>query len=179
MLSPQEQFTLFSERPLFLGKSKAVATNLEDSSLILEVEPIDTLEVDSQEILNPPIPIPVHEAPRKDDMMSNDTLLGFDEIRDQALEDAGEISEGARLLLIEDLRLRFQFPDEHVAYIDTWKIVGKKRQLMRRVLAHSPDVWGIKDAIDSCTEAEWRNTTVTFLDSLDDDLEVPDDVGER
>ncbi len=61
----------------------------------------------------------------------------IDEKVEWALQFAGELTPTAREQLRADTRLQFEFPDEYVAYRDTWTRRGKKRALARKVIAHS------------------------------------------
>ena len=107
------------------------------------------------------------------------TASSFDKVCQQAMRNAGKLSPAAQDRIREDLRLRFQYPDEYVAYIDRWKIQGKVRRLRREVLVHSPSLKAIQGAIAAVPAKDQPKVVVDYADDPDDGLELPHDLLDR
>jgi hypothetical protein len=103
----------------------------------------------------------------------------FEKVCEQALRNAGKVSPAARDRIREDLRLRFQFAGEYVAFIDRWKVQGKVRRLCREVLGHSPSLKAVQDAIAAAPAKDRPKVMVDFADDPDDGMEVPHDLLDR
>lgn len=58
-----------------------------------------------------------------------------------------KLSAAARQNLQANYELQYDYPDEYVVFLDDWVGEGRKRRLVRRVLAHEP-AEGIKKLSD-------------------------------
>ena len=110
---------------------------------------------------------------------SSSSVIEFDQLCDEALRDAGELSAAVRDRLVEDLRLRFEHPGEYVAYLDRYKTVNRLRRLQRRVLEHSRDLGEVQAAINRCTKRQRPHVMLEFVEPLGEELTVPHEMPYR
>jgi len=61
----------------------------------------------------------------------------WEEALQNLVREYGHLPPQAFARLREDVRLQFEYPDQYVAYIDSWQRTGSGRQLVRKVIAHS------------------------------------------
>ena len=100
--------------------------------------------------------------------------LSFEKVCQRALRNGGKLSPAAGDRIREDLRLRFEYAGEYVAYIDRWKYQGKVRRLCREVLAHSPFLKSIQDTIAAVADDDRPKVMVDYADDpYEDGVEVP------
>jgi hypothetical protein len=90
-----------------------------------------------------------------------------------SLSDVGEVSAAAKDRLIEDLRLRCEYPGEYVAYVDNYKTVNKLRRLNRRLVAHSTDLAEIQRSIQRHSQRERARVTLEYVEPLGEEFNVP------
>ncbi len=107
------------------------------------------------------------------------TSLSFAKVFQQAMRNSGNLLPAAQDRIREDLRLRFEYAGEYVAYIDRWKIHGKVRRLCREVLGHSPSLKAIQDAIAAVPAKDQPKVVVDYADDPDEGVELPHDVLDR
>jgi hypothetical protein len=105
--------------------------------------------------------------------------LDFHTLCEEALSAAGEITPAQRDRVIEDLRLRFKYANQYVAYVDRIETAGRTRKSARQLLAVSPDLRKIQEALAEYPENERGNVVVDFVDPLGGDLSVPLDSSQR
>ena len=104
------------------------------------------------------------------------TSVEFDQLCQEALEHAGDVSSAVKDRLIEDLRLRFEYPGQYVAYLDRYETVNKLRRLHRRLIAHSEDLGQVQAAILSHPKRERPNVALEFSEPLGEELRTPHDL---
>lgn len=100
----------------------------------------------------------------------------FDQLCREALEEAGDISSVVRDRLVEDLRLRFEYPGQYVAYLDRYHTVNKLRRLRRRLVAHSSDLGEVQAAILKHPKRERPYVALEFAEPLGESLSTPHDL---
>lgn len=101
--------------------------------------------------------------------------IEFEQLCRDALEQVGDASSAAKDRIIQDLRLRFEYPGQYVAYLDSYKTVNKLRRLQRRLIAHSADLGQIQAAIQSFRERERPNIALEYAEPLGEELSsLPD-----
>lgn len=103
----------------------------------------------------------------------------FEELCKLALASAGDVSAAGRNQIIEDLRLRFDYGDNYVAYVDRFPFFGKTRKLHRTIIAISRDLREIHQILAKCRGKDRRNVMVEFVDPIGDDLMVPHNLADR
>jgi len=104
------------------------------------------------------------------------TSVEFDQLCREALEQAGDVSCAVRDRMIADLRLRFDYPGEYVAYLDKYKMVSKLRRLDRRLLAHSSDLSEVQAAILSHPPQDRAKIALEYSEPLGEELSVMHDL---
>ena len=100
----------------------------------------------------------------------------FEQLCDEALRQAGDLSAAARDRVVEDLRLRFEFPGEYVAYLDKYGTVNRLRHLQRQLIAHSAAIADVQEAIQRYPDTECARIAIEFADPLGDDFRVAHDL---
>ena len=104
----------------------------------------------------------------------------FEQLCDQALAIAGDVSSAQRERIIADLRLRFEHPSEYAAYIDEYPVVvGNTRHLVRTVVAADPDLRVVHRALADLSKEAQQTAVIDFVDPLTGDLMVPHNLSER
>jgi hypothetical protein len=91
----------------------------------------------------------------------------FDDWCRLALERTDDTSAPARELIVEDLRLRFEYPDEYVAYIDRYSGKGSSRRLSREILGHSKDLTCLQAAVEACPDNDLARVVLLYAEPLD------------
>jgi len=104
------------------------------------------------------------------------TSVEFDHLCREALEQAGDISSAVRDRLVEDLRLRFEYPGQYVAYLDRFDTVNKLRRLRRRLIAHNADLGEVQAAILNHPPRERTKIALEFAEPLGEELSTPHDL---
>lgn len=105
--------------------------------------------------------------------------LAFKSACSQALKRAGELAPIGRDRIVADLRIRFDYRGEYVAYIDRFKIVERVRRLSREVLAHSRSLKELQHAVDGASERDQPNVIVAYVDEDDESVSLPYELAGR
>jgi hypothetical protein len=71
----------------------------------------------------------------------------------------GRPSEQQKELVREDVRLQLEHPGRYVAFIDSWKVVGDTRRLVREVIAASDSMVDVSLAVADVPNAQLRKVT--------------------
>ena len=100
----------------------------------------------------------------------------FDQLCHEALRQAGDVSSAVRDRVIADLRLRFEFPGQYVAYLDSYRTVNRLRRLQRRIIGHSTDLGQVQAAILRHPKRERAEIALEFAEPLGEALSVPHDL---
>lgn len=100
----------------------------------------------------------------------------FDELCEEALRDVGEASAATKDRLVEDLRLRFEYPSQYAAYLDRFETVGKIRRLDRKLVAHSSDLAEVQQAIDRLPKRDRAKVSLEYVEPLGDDFTLPHEI---
>jgi hypothetical protein len=95
----------------------------------------------------------------------------FEQICQEALRAAGEISAVQKDLILADLELRFEHPGEYVAYIDRYQIRDKIRRLTREVLGHSHNLSEVIDSFAHLANEKRTKVELQYLEPLSDDYQ--------
>jgi hypothetical protein len=100
-------------------------------------------------------------------------VVEFEQVCQEALQQAGDVSAAARDRVVEDLRLRFEYPGEYVAYLDSYRTINKLRRLQRRIIGHSLDLGKVQVAILSHPKRERPKIALEFAEPLGEGLTTP------
>lgn len=92
-----------------------------------------------------------------------ESSLDFETVCREVLNRAGEISAFDRDCIIEDLKLRFQYPNQYIAFIDGWRTVDGVRRLSRRVVAHSADLAELQEPIARLSQRDHSRLIIDFV----------------
>ena len=104
------------------------------------------------------------------------TSVEFADLCREALEQAGDVSSAVKDRLIEDLRLRFEYPGQYVAYLDRYETVSKLCRLRRRVIGHSADLGAVQAAILACPKSQRPNIALEYAEPLGGELHTSHDL---
>ena len=104
------------------------------------------------------------------------TSVEFDQLCREALEQAADVSSAVKDRVTEDLRLRFEYPGQYVAYLDRYETVNKLRRLHRRLIAHSADLGQVQSAILSHPKRERPDIALEYAEPLGEELSTPHDL---
>ncbi|HYT89661.1 MAG TPA: hypothetical protein VEL76_13220 [Gemmataceae bacterium] len=76
-----------------------------------------------------------------------------------------KLSAAARQNLEANYGLQYDYPDEYVVFRDDWEGAGRKRRLIRRVLAHGPpeDVKRLSDFVGALPSEEQLRVFFYFI----------------
>ena len=96
----------------------------------------------------------------------------FEQLCQDALREAGDISAVQRDSILADLQLRFEHPGQYVAYIDRYEVRNRVRHLSREVLAHGEDLSEVKAAFSHFDSERRAKVEVEYLDLLSDDFKT-------
>src|SRR5437867_7972942 len=78
----------------------------------------------------------------------------FNDILEEAMNLGKDRDPEAQALLKENVRLQCIYPEQYVAYIDSWSVLGNVRSLCRRVVSHSPRLKEIHAALAQLSPAD-------------------------
>jgi hypothetical protein len=116
----------------------------------------------------------LNDRPEHEPIMSS-VSVEFEQLCREALERAGDASSAAKDRIIEDLRLRFEYPGEYIAYLDRYETVNKLRRLHRRLIAHSADLGEVQGAIRAHPKHERPKIALEYAEPLGEDISsLPD-----
>jgi hypothetical protein len=97
----------------------------------------------------------------------------LNELCEEALRNVGEASAATKDRLVEDLRLRFEYPGQYAAYLDRFETVSKLRRLHRKLVAHSSDLAEVQQAIARLPKRDRVKVSLDYVEPLGDDFTVP------
>lgn len=97
----------------------------------------------------------------------------FNELCEEALRDVGQASAATKDRLVEDLRLRFEYPGQYAAYLDRFETVSKLQRLNRELVAHSSDLADVQQAIARLPKRDRAKVSLEYLEPLGDDFSIP------
>lgn len=103
----------------------------------------------------------------------------FEQLCDETLASAGDVTAVERDQIIADLKLRYEHAGEYAAYVDEFPVVGRTRQFVRTLIAVSPDLRIIQKALEQRSEEEQKVVTVDYVDPLSGDLVTPHNLSQR
>jgi hypothetical protein len=98
------------------------------------------------------------------------TSVEFEQVCAEALEHGGDLPMPVRDRVIEDLRLRFDYPGQYVAYLDSYETIGRLRRLRRHLIAHNADLEQVQAAILSHPKQQRPNIVLEFAEPLGEEL---------
>lgn len=101
------------------------------------------------------------------------SAVGFDQLCKEALQHAGDVSSAVRDRLLADLRQRFEFPGQYVAYLDEYRLVDRLRRLRRRLIAHSAELSEVQKAIQRHPRRSRPRIALEFMEPLGEEFGVP------
>ncbi len=90
----------------------------------------------------------------------------FEQLRRHSLRQATDLTPIARDRIVADLRLQYDHPGEYVAYLDRRKIVDRVQRLCRDVLAHSPSIEDVQNAVEDSSDRDRPNVVVTYVEAF-------------
>jgi hypothetical protein len=97
----------------------------------------------------------------------------------QALEEAGALPPAAKARIREDLALQYAYPGEFVAYVDSWKVRNRARNLNREILAHGPSEGAVRAQLARLPREIRDKACVHYVTDPEGPLEVHFDVPGR
>lgn len=106
----------------------------------------------------------VKDSERAEEGSLRSSTSDFELACQKALRRAGDLAPLGRDRIIEDLRIRFDYAGEYVAYIDRIKTIKKVRRLIPDVLAHGPGPEDVQEAIDAASDEDRREIMMDFIE---------------
>ncbi len=103
----------------------------------------------------------------------------FEQLCQDALQQVGDMSAAARDRVIEDLRLRFEYPGQYVAFLDSYRTVDKLRRLRRRIIGHNLDLEKVQAAILRYPKQQRPKIALEFAEPLQEGFTDPHDLSFR
>ena len=74
-----------------------------------------------------------------------------------------KLSLAARQNLEANRGLQYDYPNEYAAFLDDWEGKGRNRRLIRRLVAHSPDVKVVSDAVAALPREDRMRINFVYL----------------
>lgn len=85
-----------------------------------------------------------------------------DEALRLALQQTPGLHPDGQAILREDFRLQVEYPNEYVAFIDSWKTQKNGRQFVRRIIAHAKSLPPIHKAIAALSPKDQKRVVLRF-----------------
>jgi hypothetical protein len=103
----------------------------------------------------------------------------FEQLCEDALSAAGEVSPTARDALVADLRMRVEYAGEYVAYTEASHEVKGVQRYTRHLIAHAADLAKVHSALAALPLSKRARATIDYVEPLGDDLHAPHALAHR